>query len=201
MNKKTFANASTLRLYELMTNERDLYIYFRNYAGELLADFDGDTRKAINFFDGFLRNWTEEQRSGRAADLEDLETINYEEVAAAVLSEAAEIMGYSTTPHGGTIKTETYNGYSNYETWNLKWWIDKDHSLYEEYRFQAREILDSNQDRAAAVCALRDLIEENTADAAPDLAPSFYSDILAAGIGRVDFYEIAETIIDEVAEE
>lgn len=96
---------------------------------------------------------------------------------------------------------EKYNGFTNYETWNLKLWIDNEEPSYKAWRAEAREILAETPDKLQAVADLRDRLQEDTEAGAPEMAPSFYCDALGAALGRVNYYEIAEMIIDEVIED
>ena len=48
---------------------------------------------------------------------------------------------------------------------------------------------------------MRDRLQEVTEDGAPEIPPSFYSDIMGAALGRVNWHEVAEMIIDDVLEE
>ncbi len=36
--------------------------------------------------------------------------------------------------------TKTYNGWPNYETWNVMLWLDNDEGMYRFYRSQARQM-------------------------------------------------------------
>ena len=90
----------------------------------------------------------------------------------------------------------SYNGWSNYETWNVKLWMDNDGSL-EYWEETAREIAGRDgKDSAANELAgmLKDSFQEN----APDLGASCYSDLLGAALSEVDWYEIAEAILSDI---
>lgn len=95
---------------------------------------------------------------------------------------------------------EKYNGFTNYETWALKLWIDNEEPNYKAWRAEAREILADTPDKLQAVADLRDRLQEDTEAGAPEIPPSFYSDIMGAALGRVNWYEVAEMIINDVLE-
>lgn len=96
----------------------------------------------------------------------------------------------------------SYNGYTNYQTWNAALWIDNEEGSYEYSRELARDAIEDapNLDRTPdglLALRLKDWIEEQ----APDLPPSMFSDILQHALGSVDWHEIAENYIEEVREE
>jgi len=101
---------------------------------------------------------------------------------------------------------DRYNGWSNYETWNLRLWIDNDQGLYGHWQEAAQTAFDDTDDdddtatrKREAAEALAEQLGTDTADGAPTCA-GFYGDVLSAAIGAVDYREIAESIIEEVDE-
>lgn len=108
---------------------------------------------------------------------------------------------------------KTYNGWTNYETWDVALWIDNEQPSYTYWRDTARELMaefqdgaantkgdqDNAKESAARVLAerLKDEIEEGNplSDSA-----SMYSDILGAALQDVNWDEIATNWIDEVYE-
>ncbi|OED44671.1 hypothetical protein ACH42_06950 [Endozoicomonas sp. (ex Bugula neritina AB1)] len=74
-----------------------------------------------------------------------------------------------------------YNGYSNYQTWNVALWIFNEEGLY---RYWIERQHEDNLPRE-----LQDWIEENT----PEVT-GLYADILGHALGMVDWYEVAEAI-------
>jgi hypothetical protein len=85
--------------------------------------------------------------------------------------------------------SETYNGWSNYETWAVKLWLDNDGWQYE------RGMPKTAHELAA-------YLKEEAQEMAPDLGSSVYADLLGAAMDSVDWYEIAEAILlDQEPEE
>ncbi len=86
-----------------------------------------------------------------------------------------------------------YNGWSNYETWNVKLWLDNEQGSSEEVRSMAR--------RARSVGDLAEQIKGMVMIWAPDLGASMFSDLLNAALGEVDWYEMAESYYEEEHED
>jgi hypothetical protein len=76
-----------------------------------------------------------------------------------------------------------YNGWTNYETWNVALWIDNEPGSYEQRRDLARAARNAWQ----LADSLRDWILED----APNLG-GLYGDLLGAALGEVNWQEIAE---------
>lgn len=100
----------------------------------------------------------------------------------------------------------TYEGWKNYETWNVALWIDNDEPIYRESRDRAREIVEANitdgeLDADAAAYELGQWVKDYTHDAAPDLGASCFSDLLQAALGEVDWTEIGEHIVADVKDD
>jgi len=87
-------------------------------------------------------------------------------------------------------KNRGYNGWSNYETWNFKLWLDNDEFSYN----RARELVKaSNKDVRELASDLRELATEE----APEIQASFYSDVMMASVREVNYYEIAQILLEE----
>ena len=87
-------------------------------------------------------------------------------------------------------KDRKYNGWSNYETWNFKLWLDNDEFSYN----RARELVKaSNKDVGALASDLRELATEE----APEIEASFYSDVMMASVREVDYYEVAKSLLED----
>ena len=85
-----------------------------------------------------------------------------------------------------------YNGWRNYETWNVKLWLDNDQGTY----YHILELGEENEDVYDLAKAIEDFIDELR----PDIEASLFSDLLSAALSEVDWHEIAEAVAEEVAE-
>lgn len=97
------------------------------------------------------------------------------------------------------MSDEKYNGWSNYETRNVKMWIDNEEGSYQFWQETAKECLNCNEDKDAAVYDLTERLKGEIEDNQPSLNGT-YGDLLSAAISEVDFWEIAKAMIDDLEE-
>jgi hypothetical protein len=95
-----------------------------------------------------------------------------------------------------------YNGWSNYQTWNVMLWLDNDQGSYYLVRDQAEYFLENKSTEESPkwklVDWLKDYVEENNPlieDA------SMFSDLLGQAIASVNYDEMANQILDEFEDE
>lgn len=94
-----------------------------------------------------------------------------------------------------------YNGWTNYETWNVAQWFDNDSSEY--WRERAQEFYnDAESDETftrdeRAALDLADAMEEEVNENTPTVT-GMYADLLNASIGSVNWHEIAAHYIEDV---
>ena len=103
----------------------------------------------------------------------------------------------------------SYNGWKNYETWNVALWIDNDEGSYTYAREQLAEIRDETEPeytwqnktdavRYAAAEWLKDWVTE---EMVPDLGASLAADLLGAALSEVDWQEIVDNWLPELEEQ
>jgi hypothetical protein len=93
-----------------------------------------------------------------------------------------------------------YNGWKNYETWNVALWIDNEYGMYQQRQEMAQSAYDDadgdmDEAKSKLADALKDWIEEMN-PIASDNSP--FTDLLGAALGEVDWYEIAENFLEDV---
>lgn len=96
----------------------------------------------------------------------------------------------------------SYNGWSSYETWLAKIWIDEGYAGGEaEISRIAERLLDAEDDRDDAIYQLakeiKDRLMENRWEFAGDAA-GLFSDLLTAAISQIDFEELATAFVDDL---
>lgn len=90
----------------------------------------------------------------------------------------------------------SYNGWTNYETWNCNLWLDNDGSG--EYLIErATELRNDDPDSACYDLAqeIETMIDENNPIA--DQC-SMFTDLLRSALSEIDYMEIAEHIISDL---
>lgn len=87
-----------------------------------------------------------------------------------------------------------YNGWTNYETWATKLWLDNDQGSYDYWCERTEELVGTGMPEPAHPLAqeLRDTHEE----ALPELQ-GFASDLLRGAFSEINWYEIAESLIED----
>lgn len=109
------------------------------------------------------------------------------------------------------MNEKTYNGWTNYETCAVALWIDIEQASCQYWRDEARRhrkdspacqhVLDGIWTaEQAAKSNLADQLEEEYSEAAPLTDPNVYSDLLGAALREVNWSEIAEFMLAEIAQ-
>lgn len=120
------------------------------------------------------------------------------------------------------MKTETatedkkYNGWTNYETWNVKLWMNNDQGSYEHYKELTAEVwkgarggrpstLESRKD--IATHDLSDLLKDEFEEAWQEImeaagkhihmSSSVWADLVGAALSEVNWREIAESLLED----
>ncbi len=85
----------------------------------------------------------------------------------------------------------TYNGWTNYETWNFNLWFD------DAFTEEAQEIADRSDDEQSAVDELAEYIESYAGDVLEMPKTGFLGDVAGMALRSVNWREIAEHYIAE----
>jgi hypothetical protein len=103
-----------------------------------------------------------------------------------------------------------YNGWTNYETWNWKLWLDNEEGSYRHWTDRAAEVYaDAVRDAPEAdrdtwtdeaVSVLREELKRECDDAqealgVPTAGP--FADILNAALGEINWHEIARSYVED----
>lgn len=89
-----------------------------------------------------------------------------------------------------------YNGWSNYETWLLKLWIDNEFADYTYWRGETEAIARGK----GTARELADMLKDSFEEAQPKLE-GFWLDMLNAAMSEVNWQEIAENMLNEFIEQ
>ena len=99
------------------------------------------------------------------------------------------------------MNKQEYNGWTNYETWNVHLWITgNDQGTYDYWREQTELCLDTPGEILDATYALSVALKAEHIDNIPETLKGVYADLLGAALSEVNWTEIAQSLIDEVTE-
>jgi hypothetical protein len=108
-----------------------------------------------------------------------------------------------------------YNGWTNYETWNFKLWLDNDQDLHNYIIGEIKKIKTAPDNGQDVTYETSNFLRSYIADNVPNLNIStrsqsvhglisdkngFYSDILYAGLREINTREIAESYLEDLKE-
>jgi hypothetical protein len=114
----------------------------------------------------------------------------------------------TTEEVGGSVRQDTYNGWSNYETWCANLWLSNEYGVTERITWELQDVISSYEmDYAKGESVLESFVtgevlapyEGDTplAEGVCDMA----LDLLNASISRINWREIATAWMDELAED
>ena len=91
-----------------------------------------------------------------------------------------------------------HNGWKNYPTWNVNLWLSNDEGLYH----QTVAMVSETRDHAKLVrVETADMLKSFVRDElAPELGASFAADLLGFALDQVDWFEIADAWLEDLAE-
>ena len=101
---------------------------------------------------------------------------------------------------------DRYNGWTNYETWCWKLWVDNEEPSQDYWLERARSIAGESVDNTfqtanrVSVHTLADELKSDCEDNAENWMQDQsgpFADILNAGLSQINWYEIAESLLSD----
>jgi hypothetical protein len=97
-------------------------------------------------------------------------------------------------------ESKTYNGWTNYETWDVKLWLDNDYGLYSMIQEQADRIRGELKERATcSECLARTYRDEECVCPGDAGDAEVFDEIF--GEGRRELADYIESLVQEMAPE
>ena len=90
-----------------------------------------------------------------------------------------------------------YNGWTNYETWLCNLW-------FENFEFIDLDMFDGCEDKDDILRVIKNYIKdyvEEYVEESRENASGFINDLISSALGEIDYYDIAEHYVDDVADE
>lgn len=79
----------------------------------------------------------------------------------------------------------------------IKAWIDNEEPTYKYFRDRAKELIAETDDKEGRIVAMIYDLKYFVEDNCPELGATLYADILTAGLERINFWEVAEILIED----
>ena len=93
----------------------------------------------------------------------------------------------------------SYQGWSNYPTWAVSLWINNEEGSYNYWNDKAQELANEHGKDEAKYKLAEELKEEfANPDIFLDKSASMYDDILQWAMEQVDWFEIAESMLEDI---
>lgn len=86
-----------------------------------------------------------------------------------------------------------YNGWTNYETWNVALWLGNDQGTEDDCLEMTAQARKDGHPRYA----LKESLKGYIADMMPDLGASMFADLLQSALDNVNWYEIADHYFED----
>lgn len=99
--------------------------------------------------------------------------------------------------------TDGYNGWSNYETWAVALWLNNDPGSQDGVHEAVRDArgMKSLNPRYEAMDSVRTHVRQTYLDGAEDELVGMCSDLFGAAVQRIDWYELADSFLSDLADE
>lgn len=88
-----------------------------------------------------------------------------------------------------------YNGWTNYETWNVKLWMDE--GSYRYWQEASEEVWDDSEYEHEFLRKMSNRLFEEFSEAQPEVT-GMWADLLGAALSKVNWYEIAESFVGDL---
>ena len=104
--------------------------------------------------------------------------------------------------------TNTYNGYTNYETWNCALWLDNDQGTQEMMQEEAERLVAEmeNPHDKDEVCGTTSLMADFIKSMVDEMHESvsvsgMFEDLVNASLREIDYFDIAESQLADALQE
>lgn len=100
------------------------------------------------------------------------------------------------------MQKKEYNGWTNYETWLVKLWMDNEEGTQRFFQEQAEQLLrdiDEDDRQHERISHLIDILKQYHEEALPKLE-GFAADLMNAALSEVNWCEIAGSLLEDAKE-